>query len=84
MLPFNAANAPSATAVNNAAPTQPASAASTQAPPPIDAEPLSMDALEKKAIIDALERCGDNRTKAAELLGLSRKTILNKIKAYGL
>jgi DNA-binding NtrC family response regulator len=43
-----------------------------------------MEALEKKAIIDALARCGDNRTKAAELLGLSRKTILNKIKAYGL
>jgi two-component system response regulator AtoC len=43
-----------------------------------------MDALEKKAIIDALARCEGNRTKAAELLGLSRKTILNKIKAYGL
>jgi two-component system response regulator AtoC len=48
------------------------------------AGPLSMEALEKKAIIDALVRCDGNRTKAAELLGLSRKTILNKIKAYGL
>jgi two-component system response regulator AtoC len=47
-------------------------------------EPLSMDALEKKAITDALARCEGSRTKAAELLGLSRKTILNKIKAYGL
>ncbi|GHV89824.1 Fis family transcriptional regulator [Spirochaetia bacterium] len=51
---------------------------------PLSAQPQSMDELEKKAIIDALARCGGNRTKAAELLGLSRKTILNKLKAYGL
>jgi two-component system response regulator AtoC len=44
----------------------------------------TLDDIEKQAIIDALSRCNDNRTRAAELLGVSRKTILNKIKLYGL
>ncbi|MDH4231728.1 MAG: sigma-54 dependent transcriptional regulator [Nitrospirota bacterium] len=39
---------------------------------------------EKQMIIDALEKTGQNRTKAAELLGISRRTIQNKIKEYGL
>jgi two-component system response regulator AtoC len=44
----------------------------------------SLEALEKEAVMEALARCQGNRTKAAEALGISRKTILNKIKAYGL
>jgi two-component system response regulator AtoC len=44
----------------------------------------SLEEMEKKAIIDALNRCQGNRSRAAEILGVSRKTILNKIKAYGL
>jgi two-component system response regulator AtoC len=43
-----------------------------------------MDDIEKNAILKALERCGGNRTRAAEMLGLSRKTILNKLKSWGL
>jgi two-component system response regulator AtoC len=43
-----------------------------------------MEDIEKKAILEALASCGGNRSKAAELLGLSRKTIINKIKSYGL
>jgi two-component system response regulator AtoC len=46
--------------------------------------PGLMEDIEKKAILDALASCGGNRSKAAEMLGLSRKTILNKLKAYGL
>jgi two-component system response regulator AtoC len=46
--------------------------------------PQSLEELERRAIADALARCKGNRTRAAEMLGLSRKTILNKIKAYGL
>ncbi|MFP3091480.1 sigma-54 dependent transcriptional regulator [Treponema sp. TIM-1] len=45
--------------------------------------PQSLEKLEKEAIIAALARSGGNRTRAAEELGVSRKTILNKIKAYG-
>ncbi|MDR0377451.1 MAG: sigma-54 dependent transcriptional regulator [Spirochaetaceae bacterium] len=43
----------------------------------------SLEELEKQAVQEALVRCGGNRTKAAQELGISRKTILNKIKAYG-
>jgi two-component system response regulator AtoC len=51
---------------------------------PQNAPPPSLEELERRAIADALARCKGNRTRAAEMLGLSRKTILNKIKAYGL
>jgi transcriptional regulator with PAS, ATPase and Fis domain len=39
---------------------------------------------EKQMIIDALNKTNQNRTKAAELLGTSRRTLQNKIKEYGL
>ena len=44
----------------------------------------TLDELEREAITGALARAGGNRTRAAEMLGVSRKTILNKIKAYGI
>jgi DNA-binding NtrC family response regulator len=39
---------------------------------------------EKQMIADALEKTGGNRTRAAELLGVSRRTIQKKIIKYGL
>jgi DNA-binding NtrC family response regulator len=39
---------------------------------------------EKQIIIDALNKTNQNRTRAAELLGISRRTLQNKIKEYGL
>ncbi len=39
---------------------------------------------EKQMIIDALDKSDQNRTKAAQLLGISRRTLQNKIKEYGL
>jgi two-component system response regulator AtoC len=47
-------------------------------------DPPSLDELEKQAVMDALGKTGGNRTRAAEMLGVTRKTILNKIKLYGL
>jgi two-component system response regulator AtoC len=56
--------------------------------PDLDGKPaetgLTMENVEREAIREALMRCQGNRTKAAEMLGISRKTILNKIKAYNL
>jgi two-component system, NtrC family, response regulator AtoC len=63
------------------------------APPPLPAPGLgpirgikqgSLEDMERDAVVRALERRGGNRTKAAADLGISRRTILNKIKAYGL
>jgi two-component system response regulator AtoC len=47
-------------------------------------EPLSIEAVERKAILDTLARCGGNRTKTAEVLGISRKTLFNKLREYGI
>ena len=44
----------------------------------------SMTDVEHAAIARALEKWNGNRTKAAEELGISRRTILYKIKRYGL
>jgi two-component system response regulator AtoC len=44
----------------------------------------SLEHIEREAIRRALIRSGGNRTRAATELGVSRKTIINKIKIYGL
>lgn len=40
--------------------------------------------IEKNAIINALRRWDGNRTKASEELGITRRTIINKISEYGI
>ena len=42
------------------------------------------DVIEKLCIEAALERTGDNRASAAELLGLSRQSLYVKLHRYGL
>jgi len=44
----------------------------------------SSDIVEKRAILDALSKTGGNVTKAAKSLGISRATLQNKMKNYGL
>ncbi len=39
---------------------------------------------EKELIIKALQESGNNKSSAARLLGIDRKTLYNKLKAYGL
>ena len=43
-----------------------------------------MNDLERKRIVNALEECGGNQTKAAEVLGISRRTLVSRLDAYGL
>lgn len=44
---------------------------------------LHDEAAEKKRILDALKQTGNNKSKAAMLLGIDRKTLYNKLKLYG-
>jgi two-component system response regulator AtoC len=46
--------------------------------------PATLDGLERQAIIAALQRWEGHRTRAAGELGISRRTLLNKIKQYGI
>src|SRR5690606_2076980 len=39
---------------------------------------------ERQTILDVLEKTSFNKTKAAELLNIDRKTLYNKLKAYGI
>jgi len=45
---------------------------------------MSLEELERRYIAQVLEQCGDNRTHAARILKITRRTLLNKIKKYGL
>ncbi|GMU02861.1 acetoacetate metabolism transcriptional regulator AtoC [Corallococcus caeni] len=63
------------------------------APPPVAAPLPPSDSVtlesrrkdvEKEALVDALKRAGDNRTLAARLLGVSRRTLYNKLEEHGL
>ncbi len=40
-------------------------------------------AAERQRILDTLERCGGNQTLAAKLLGIPRRTFINRLEEYG-
>jgi len=42
-----------------------------------------VDAMERELILQTLQATGNNKTRAAELLGVSLKTLHNKLKEYG-
>lgn len=45
---------------------------------------LHNEEVEKQRIINALQQTGNNKTKAAQLLGVDRKTLYNKMKLYNI
>jgi transcriptional regulator with AAA-type ATPase domain len=43
-----------------------------------------VEAVERRRILEALDQAGGNQTRAAELLGISRRTLINRLDAYDL
>jgi two-component system response regulator AtoC len=54
--------------------------------PPLSAPRLhdEVDALERRRILQALDESGGNQTRAAALLGIARRTLIQRMEAYGL
>lgn len=50
---------------------------------PEDLQAVS-EALDKRRILEALDQCGGSQTRAAEVLGIARRTLINRIEEYGL
>ena len=45
---------------------------------------LTLKEMEQQLIISTLKQCNDNRTKTAEALGISRRSLQMKLKEYGI
>lgn len=71
-----------------APPTQDEDESDSDAPGSADRSPLSPNAArranERQRILDALERANWNKVRAAELLGMPRRTLYRRLKDYGL
>jgi DNA-binding NtrC family response regulator len=52
--------------------------------PEIPAEGLSLEVLERELIVRALERARGNKSQAARLLGLTRRTLYSRMERHGL
>ena len=52
--------------------------------PPDPQEHLTLEEMEKRMILSSIERHAGNLTRAAEHLGITRQTMYNKFKKYGL
>jgi len=46
--------------------------------------PVNLESLERWAINEAMKRTAGNKSAAAELVGISRETLTNKLKKYGM
>jgi transcriptional regulator with AAA-type ATPase domain len=59
-----------------------------EAPPPGAPVPSNLreerEAAEKRAVLEALEKCNGNQTKAAQMLGVSRRTLVTRLQQYGM
>jgi DNA-binding NtrC family response regulator len=62
----------------------PAAAAHGDAAFRLPAEGVNLEALEQSLVVQALERCGGNQTRAAALLGMNRDQIRYRVEKFGL
>ena len=65
----------------NGAPIEPSPGPSTR---PLPGGEASLDAMERQHIIKILKETGGNKKKAAEILGIERRTLYNKAKRLGI
>ena len=63
-------------------PTLPSDKPATETAP--EKAPFDIHAMEKQLIMEALERAGNNRSEAAELLNMSRRSLQRKLKQMGM
>jgi DNA-binding NtrC family response regulator len=56
----------------------------TEAEPPAVGLRASRNAHDREVIVDALARCDGNQTRAAKELGISRRTLINRIEELGI
>lgn len=72
---------PAAPSIGNARSTPAAPVQTT----PARGAPLrtQLNDLEKQQILNALAQCGGNQSRAAELLNISRRTLINRLEEYG-
>ncbi len=63
---------------------QPESRAEASWVPRIPVDGLSLETLERELILQALERAGGNKSAAARLLGLTRRTLYSRMEKHGL
>jgi transcriptional regulator of acetoin/glycerol metabolism len=54
---------------------------SADVPPKLRGE---LEAIEQRRILEALERCAGNQTRAAKVLGIGRRTLLKRLDEYGI
>jgi len=66
-----------------AAPAHPPAAPALPSATPSDLQG-EIRALERARIVEALDRCGGNQSRAAQLLGISRRTLVSRVSEFGL
>ncbi len=83
-LPMEKMRGPAQAVAETPVPAPPAAPAPQPVAPVADSEPQTPEDTERARITAALQQCGGNQTRAAKLLGISRRTLTNRLNALGL